>query len=912
MSEFHQSNRTLSENYRSELQTCIDDLICLGDFPAPETTNPQKFYLEFKNQIVPLVNTETQRRKDDLAHTDNSHLILLNNTALVDTVLQAAFRAAVWLYNHSHQKQLQPQDVPVAVIARGGYGREEIYFRSDVDVQIVSKSDLTDEEAEGAEQIVKHLEYLFIHQDIFQTSASSCYTEIDTLGKNLATGKLADFFSLLENRLVAGNSIVYAEFKSTLKTAALLHKENLLNHCYQHKSYYDVSNTVFQQEPNVKEELRRLYWALALVRLKRGLEQANHFELLDELFDLGILSAPAFKNMQAAFAFMSKVRLILHCHQKGAHRDVMSYEVREDIAHAMGYEVKEFFREYFYQAAYPLKRYSRNLFLESTIPDTQKVKNLSRHFAVNSENQIILDKEPEVLFSEHPESVFKIFAWVAEKDYFLSYPIVRAVERHIDQMCPLFIDREDQREVLSYFKRVINGKYFAKALRLLHEFGLLGNFYLPEFKSICGLLQDVYVHHFPTDMHVLSALDVLNGIEIDKETDPFLSDLYHSLRDKTTLKLAVLLHDIGKGVRAEGQNEELLGARMVPGILENLGYSKDNRRANDVVFLVEKHLMMHDLLFLDPEEDDTYDMIWDLVDHDIERLKMLILLTYADRGGTKMKMSSSQVELLKMFYQYTLHHKKRQDVPQSIKADFLKMVRLPREMQAHLEIYNEFCQSREHFAAGLLFNPTQASELVICTNDRPGLLYCFSAILAFNRLNIVEAKIHTLRGHVFDIFKVASSTGAPIDYADSFFLQKQVREDLRRAAVDQEPLSKIFEGRSLPVSSEENKIKDVKLKVKIIGRAVKVDSHDLLGTFMVLTKVFSQFDVEIQKAVLHTSHGTASNIFYLRPKDVREIIENESRFIRTLEKALRQLIEAKEMLLDEPKITAPLKQTLAS
>ena len=63
---------------------------------------------------------------------------------------------------------------------------------------------------------------------------------------------------------------------------------------------------------------------------------------------------------------------------------------------------------------------------------------------------------------------------------------------------------------------------FAKSLRLLHEFGLLENFYIPEFKNICGLLQDIYVHHFPTDMHVLSALDILNGLEIDKNADPFL------------------------------------------------------------------------------------------------------------------------------------------------------------------------------------------------------------------------------------------------------------------------------------------------------------------------------------------------------------------------------------------------------
>jgi UTP:GlnB (protein PII) uridylyltransferase len=233
-------------------------------------------------------------------------------------------------------------------------------------------------------------------------------------------------------------------------------------------------------------------------------------------------------------------------------------------------------------------------------------------------------------------------------------------------------------------------------------------------------------------------------------------------------------------------------------------------------------------------------------------------------------------------------------------------------VQSHLEIYNDFSQSQEQFAAGLLFKPAQASELIICSKDRPGLLYQFSAILAFNLLSIVEADIHTLRDHVFDIFKVTSSIGAPIDYDNIFFLQKQVREDLKRICVNEEPLSQVLEGRSLPVSPEQSKIKDVKLKVSIIGRAIKIETHDLFGTFMVMARVFSQFNVSIQKAVLHTHQQTVSNIFYLHPKDVREIMVNEDRFVRALEKALRQLIESKEMLLDEPKSTAPLKQTLTS
>ena len=908
MSDFHQSNKVANEKYRRELFDHVTKLVCPENFSNFKATDPQKFYLGFKNCVTPLINTEIQRLKKSLTHTSNSHLLLLKITALVDTIIQAAFDASIWFHNRTLQKKLHSKEISIAIIARGGYGREELYFQSNVDIQIISGKN----QIEDTKQIVKHLEYLFVHQNIFQTSTSACYTNTSSLEKELSGGKISALCALLEGRLVAGNADIYSEFMNIVKKASVLQKENLLSYCHEHKSYYEVSNTVFQQEPNVKEELNRLYWALALARLKYDLKNTNQFEFLDELLKNGLISAPAFKSIQSSLAFLSKVRLFLHCDQKGSYRDMMSYEVRGKIAQSMGYSVKEFFHKYFYEATYPLKKYSRNIFWESMTPDTLKVKNLSKNFALNSQHQIIPDKDPATLFSQNPIRIFKIFAWVSEKNYYLSYPIVRSIEDHVDQMCPIFINKDDQKEVQLCFKRVINGKHFSRSLRLLHEFGLLANFYIPEFKNICGLLQDIYVHHFPTDIHVLSALDILNGLEVDENTDPFLRNLYHSIRDKTTLKLSVLLHDIGKGVRSPGQNEELLGARLVPAILENLGYAKNSRRVNDVAFLVEKHLMMHDLLLLDPEEDDTYDMIWDLVNHDVERLKMLLLLTYSDRGGTKMRMTLSQIEQLKIFYQHTLHHKKRQAVPRSVKTDFLKMVRLPRDMQSHLEIYNEFCQSNEAFACELLFKPAQNSELVICSKDRLNLLYSFSAVLAFNKLNIVEANIHTLRDHVFDVFKIVSSEGTPINYADIFPLQNQIKNDLKRVCVDQEPLSQIFKNRSLPISKEQTKAQDIKLKIKLIGRSIKVETRDRLGTFMTLTGVFSQFNMEIQRAVLDTREGTASNIFYMRPKDVRDITENKEHFLRTLKQALRQLIDSDEIIFKESSApTIPIKPALA-
>lgn len=603
--------------------------------------------------------------------------------------------------------------------------------------------------------------------------------------------------------------------------------------------------------------------------------------------------------MQNGLHLLSQVRLFLHSFQKGIHKDTMSYEVREKIAQSMGFDVQTFFQKYFFEAVYPLKRFSRNLYWDSMAENTQKKKSLSEFFSLNTKNQIYFEKNPEALYSQDPLWFFKVFIWVAERNYYISYEVTRAIEQHLDQAYPLFMSEKSKLETQNCFKRYIRGKYFAKALRLLHEFGILGDYFIPQFNNLKGLLQDIYVHKFPTDIHILSALDVLNGLEFRDTADPFLSELYHSQKDKTATKLAVLLHDIGKGVKVGDQNEELVGAKMVPKILNNLGFNDIPKRVDNVSFLVEKHLTIYDLMLLDPEADDTYDMVLDLVNHDKERLKMLILLTHADRGGTKMDMSSSQIKQLQLFYEYTLHHKKQESVPNHIKLEFLKMVRLPRELQSHLEIYSKFTQSRKPFLAEMLFRPGQPSELIVCTQDTLGFLHKISAVLALNQLDIVEANIQTLRDKVFDVFRVIDSTGKPIDYGDFFFIQQRIQEDLHRIFVDKEPLASISKGRFVANFSGKPHFNEVKLKMKTIGRSVKLSTHNLPGTFMMEAKVFADAHMECQKAVLHTNQSTASNIFYLRPEDVEKIMNNEEHFIQTIKKSLQPLITGEPLFLKE-------------
>lgn len=899
MSDLYQSNRKHAETYRCELQQKVVSLHQAGQSSDNGEIDPQKFYLDFKYRALDLVHKETDLLQKECTKSDNCHLLLLKQTALVDTLVQASLYSAVWYFNHQNNREWTTQSVPIAIVARGGYGREEMYFQSDVDIQIVSQSSLGENDKKTAKEIIRHFEYLFVFQDIFPSSSNACYIENETFKRDIDPSRVPEFLALLEHRFVAGNSLVYNEFKNSIKTVSLLYHDEIQKHCLSHEGCYQVQNTVFQQEPNIKEEMRRLYWALVSVRFLQNLKTTNQFELLNELFSKNLLSPLAYKSMQNGLHLLSRVRLFLHAFQEGSHRDTMSYEVREKIAQSMGFDVKTFFQKYFFDAVYPLKRFSRNLYWESMATDTKKKKGLSEFFSLNTQNQIYFEKNPKNLYIQEPLWFFKVFIWVAERDYYLSYEVTRAIEQHVDQAYPIFMDEGSRLEIQNCFKRYIRGKYFSKAIRLLHEFGILGDYFIPAFNNLKGLLQDIYVHKFPTDVHILSALDVLNGLEFPETADPFLLALYQSQKDKTALKLAVLLHDIGKGAKVGDQNEELVGARMIPQILNNLGYNDKPKRVDDVSFLVEKHLTMYDLMLLDPEADDTYDMVLDLVNHDKERLKMLILLTHSDRGGTKMNMSTSQIDQLKLFYQYTLHHKKRKNVPNHIKLEFLNMVRLSRELQSQLEIYYKFTQSEEPFLAEMLFKPEQPSELIVCTQDAGGFLHKISAVLAFNQMDIVEASIQTSSNKVYDVFKIIDSTGKPIDHGDFFFIQQRIQEDLRRIFIDKEPLASVFKGRSVANLSEKPHFQEVQLKMKTIGRSVKLSTHNLQGTFMMETKVFSDAHMECQKAVVHTNQSSASNIFYLRPEDVEKIMNNEKHFIQTIKKSLRPLVTGEPLFLQE-------------
>jgi [protein-PII] uridylyltransferase len=152
---------------------------------------------------------------------------------------------------------------------------------------------------------------------------------------------------------------------------------------------------------------------------------------------------------------------------------------------------------------------------------------------------------------------------------------------------------------------------------------------LPQWARITFLVQHDFYHKYTVDEHTLRAIDALDELVAGRHPEEGrLARLLDELQDARALYLGMLLHDIAKG-RGGGHVEK--GVALARRILKHLAVEAEI--ADDVVFLVGAHLDMsrtsqqRDLTEPAPVEAFAARV------GSLERLNMLMLLTYADHRG---------------------------------------------------------------------------------------------------------------------------------------------------------------------------------------------------------------------------------------------------------------------------------------
>ena len=167
----------------------------------------------------------------------------------------------------------------------------------------------------------------------------------------------------------------------------------------------------------------------------------------------------------------------------------------------------------------------------------------------------------------------------------------------------------------------------AEVLRRMHRWQVLDR-YLPEFGKVRSLVRSDRPHQYTVDEHTLYAIENLEEATLAQLQDgqTFL-DILKELEKPELLRLAILLHDVGKGVDGQGGHDER-GFEMAQAALERMGLDTMDKEV--VLFLILRHLdMAYTAQRRDLDDPKVIERFAELV-QDEQHLKMLYLLTFAD------------------------------------------------------------------------------------------------------------------------------------------------------------------------------------------------------------------------------------------------------------------------------------------
>jgi poly(A) polymerase len=185
---------------------------------------------------------------------------------------------------------------------------------------------------------------------------------------------------------------------------------------------------------------------------------------------------------------------------------------------------------------------------------------------------------PEASFSDDPLRMMRAARFAAQLDFEVAPEVVAAMTEMADRITIVSAER-----VRDELNKLLLSDHPRKGLRLLVDTGLADRV-LPELPAL-RLERDEHFRHKDVYEHTLTVLDQAIALETEGP------DL--------TLRLAALLHDIGKPKtrrfepdgRVSFHHHEMVGAKMAKARMTQLKYP--NEQIKDVAKLVELHLRFH-------------------------------------------------------------------------------------------------------------------------------------------------------------------------------------------------------------------------------------------------------------------------------------------------------------------------------
>ena len=669
--------------------------------------------------------------------------------------------------------------------------------------------------------------------------------------------------------------------------------------------------------------LRDVHTALWIARVHHPVRR------LEDLGDSGLLSREELQHLRQAVDFLFRIRSELH-YLWSRKNDYLLFHLQEPAARDLGFGENgpvrgvERCMQYYYLQARTIFGLSERVIGRCTQVRASKESLMSRLRArdlgdglTEMHREIHVLPRNRRLFEDDPIRLLKIFWYSLETGYLLSAEARELIREHL----PLIDDKFRQSSrAFNFFLAILREpKGVAATLRLMHELGVLGA-YIPEFGELTCLVQYDLYHKYTVDVHTLLALEYLESLDQAStyHAEEFLT-IVAELKRPEILKLGVLLHDIGKG---EGRGHVARGAEMTERILTRMGLP--GAELAEVRFLVEQHLALAHISQRRDLDDEPMLIEFARKVRDIERLKMLYLLTYLDIRAvgpdvwTEWKGSLLWELYIRIHTLLTrgipegvdelakaaeIKQRLSQDLQEEFSPPFIEahleqvpvryLLHAPRaKVAAHLRMIERLDRGEEVVVQWTPYPLRGHSEVTVCAFGRPGRFAQTVGTLTANRMNILSAQIFTRRdGLVLRTFHVDDGKGNAITDEKVW---RNFETDLGRVLDGQVDVGQLIVSKQRDILSRPARKGGTAPLTRVefddyvseTHTVIDVRTHDRPGLLYIISRVLRELDLDLSLAKITTDVEQVVDVFYVTERDGGKV-RDEHRM-----KEIRERLEA--------------------
>jgi len=854
--------------------------------------SPLEGRVDILAKVRPWLTEKKHLLKQEFLSSGDALHLLAAHAKVMDALIVTLFRLA---------RKETPS--ALAVIAVGGYGRQELFPYSDIDLFFLHD----DKNAQEAEAIAAYI--LYILWDLGLTVGQSHRSLQETL--TLARIDITVRTNLLDARFLTGDEALFGQFQKHFQqeivtdSAAEFIEKKLAERDQRHKRFGDSRYVL---EPNIKEgkgglrDLHTLWW---LARYAYPIAD------LRKLVKLRLLTREEYRTFAHARDFLCTVRVHLH-YLAGHAEERLTFDRQQALAKLMGYThrephraVERFMRRYF--ASVRMVGMATRIFCalleeEKKRAPRQRLGWLSQWSfgAFKLEGERLAVRQAK-LFERRPAAMLELFRTAQQHGLDIHPRALQLMARNLRRLNRNV--QNDKRANAVFLDILLSPKDAEATLRKMSDAGVLGRF-IPEFGRVVGQTQFNMYHIYTVDEHTLVAIGILHAIENASMKDelPMATQVMQRIKQKRVLYAALLCHDIAKG--RPGDHAEL-GVAIAHKLALRLGLS--SREADTAAWLVKQHLLFSSTaLKRDMNEPKTIaDFVAEV--QSSENLKLLFVLTVADmRAVGSSVWNAWKASLLRELYtraeQAIGSGEYRLPGNETLRAPLIKALSewKKEEVDAYLAeaspSYLVALDVQRHAvvarmlkqAAGMKLpvlidthhNYERASsEIIVCTHDRPGLFSRLTGAMALAGANITHAKIFTLKnGMAIDVFQVQDAAGDVFDRPDrlakmSVYIEQALAGDLDLADAFAEQQKDQSKSRHAARATEgqvfvENEASNLYTLIEITGQ-------DRAGLLYQLTQAMTGLGISIVTAHISTYGPQISDVFYVKNNFGMKILHQE-------------------------------------